>query len=252
MDITYTLVDKHISNTINKFYLCTNLPIKAYRYDGTLIHSIGNNRELDDLYNREGIYELLMEDMIRKEDCESNNIIYCLRGLFTACRICPKSINRGIYIIGPFNTYTPSDNQFRYIPSQSIPHLITLIYNLASDSAYIRQKNDNINSLQSIYVKRALDFIDARYNEEITLNEITRHLQISRSYFCSLLKRETDKTFSQLLNEIRIEKSKQLLLKGRLSILEVALAVGFNNQNYYTMAFKKLNNITPLEFRNKG
>lgn len=252
MESSFTLVDKHISGTIYKFFLCTGLPIKAFRYDGTLIHSEGESREFDDLFNREGIYEGLMEDMLKKEDSRFDNVVFSTRGYFTACRICPISINRGIYIIGPYTTSVEEGNQFRYVPPKSILHLIKLIYNLASDSPYIRHKNDTINAMQSIYVKRALNFIDSRYNEQITLDEMTRQLQISRSYFCSLLKKETNRTFSQLLNETRIEKSKELLVKGSLSVLEVALAVGFNNQNYYTMTFKKLVNMTPLEYRNKG
>ncbi len=54
----------------------------------------------------------------------------------------------------------------------------------------------------------------------------------------------------KFLNEIRIEKSKDLLLRGDLSILDVSLSVGFNNQNYYNTVFKKLINMTPLEYRN--
>ena len=56
-------------------------------------------------------------------------------------------------------------------------------------------------------------------------------------------------TFSNFLNIIRIEKSKQYLSQNNDSILSIALAVGFNNHNYYTMKFKKLTGLTPLEFR---
>lgn len=95
-----------------------------------------------------------------------------------------------------------------------------------------------------------MDYIDARYNESITLEDISDYLKINRCYFCSIIKKETGKTFSQLLNEVRIEKSKELLLQENSSILDVALSVGFNNQNYYNMTFKRLTNMTPLEFRN--
>jgi AraC-like DNA-binding protein len=63
------------------------------------------------------------------------------------------------------------------------------------------------------------------------------------------LKRETGKTFSQFLNELRIEKSKKLLREETLPVLDIALAVGFNNQSYYSLVFKKLMRQTPLEFR---
>lgn len=56
-------------------------------------------------------------------------------------------------------------------------------------------------------------------------------------------------TFTEFLNKIRIEKSKELLLEDKYSILDIALMVGFNNQNYYNIMFKKITNQTPLEFK---
>lgn len=58
-------------------------------------------------------------------------------------------------------------------------------------------------------------------------------------------------TFCNFLNKFRIEMSKKFLCNRDYSILDVYLSVGYNNHNYYTQLFKKLNNITPLEFRNK-
>ncbi|MEW8955258.1 helix-turn-helix domain-containing protein, partial [Clostridium sp.] len=100
-----------------------------------------------------------------------------------------------------------------------------------------------------LYVKKAIAFIDARYSDDITLDDISKYLNINKCYFCTILKKETGKTFSRLMNEIRIEKSKELLSKDDLSILDIALSVGFNNQNYFSSIFKKLTNKTPVEFR---
>ncbi len=62
-------------------------------------------------------------------------------------------------------------------------------------------------------------------------------------------KNEIGMTFTEFLNKIRIEKSKELLLEDKYSILDIALMVGFNNQNYYNIMFKKITNQTPLEFK---
>ena len=97
-----------------------------------------------------------------------------------------------------------------------------------------------------------MDYIDARYMDEITLFDVSNYLKINKSYFCSIFKKETGKTFTQYLNETRIEKSKSLLLIEDCSMLDVALSVGFNNQNYYNIMFKKITSKTPLEFKNNG
>ncbi|MGO1468637.1 MAG: helix-turn-helix domain-containing protein [Tissierella sp.] len=76
------------------------------------------------------------------------------------------------------------------------------------------------------------------------------YLNVNKCYFCSLFKKETGKTFTQFLNELRVKKSMDLLKEGNLSMLDIALDVGFNNQNYYNITFKKITNKTPSEYKN--
>lgn len=97
-----------------------------------------------------------------------------------------------------------------------------------------------------------IKFIEKNYWDNTRLDEISKYLNINKIYFCSIFKKETKKTYSEYLNEIRITKSKDLLLYQNMTILDVSLSVGFNSQNYYTMVFKKLNNKTPLEYRKCG
>ncbi|WP_131006234.1 helix-turn-helix domain-containing protein, partial [Clostridioides difficile] len=63
--------------------------------------------------------------------------------------------------------------------------------------------------------------------------------------FVLCLRKKSGYTFTNFLNKVRVEKSKKYLLKKDLSILDVAVLVGFNSQNYYSMVFKKFNNLTP-------
>jgi len=75
------------------------------------------------------------------------------------------------------------------------------------------------------------------------------NLNINKCYFCSIFKKETGLTFINYLNSYKIEKSKELLKNTNLSLLDIALSVGFNNQSYYSTVFKKITCKTPLEFR---
>ncbi len=110
---------------------------------------------------------------------------------------------------------------------------------------------ENINKgTYSFHVRRSIEYTEKHYDESLNLNIISQHLELNKCYFCDLFKKETGKNYSQFLNEVRIEKSKYLLLNTNLSILEIALTVGYNNQNYYNIAFKKITGITPLKYRN--
>ncbi|WP_131022572.1 helix-turn-helix domain-containing protein [Clostridioides difficile] len=66
----------------------------------------------------------------------------------------------------------------------------------------------------------------------------------------SLFKKKSGYTFTNFLNKVRVEKSKKYILKKDLSILDVAVLIGFNSQNYYSIIVKKFNNFTPIEYKN--
>lgn len=103
----------------------------------------------------------------------------------------------------------------------------------------------------SFHVRKAIDYTMQNYMKSLNLIHISNHLGLNKCYFCNLFKKETGKTYSQFLNEVRIEKSKNLLIQSNLSTLEVALSVGYNNQNYFTIAFKRITGTTPLKYKNK-
>lgn len=77
-------------------------------------------------------------------------------------------------------------------------------------------------------------------------------LNLNKSYFCTLFKQETGKTFTTYLNQVRIEKSKRYLAQNNCSVLEVALSVGFSSQNYFTTTFKRMLNMTPVQYRRQA
>ncbi|EGT3745820.1 helix-turn-helix domain-containing protein, partial [Clostridioides difficile] len=59
-----------------------------------------------------------------------------------------------------------------------------------------------------------------------------------------MFKKKGGYTFTNFLSKVRVEKSKKYILKKNLSILDVAVLIGFNSQNYYSIIFKKFNNFT--------
>ncbi|KEI99021.1 AraC family transcriptional regulator [Clostridium botulinum A2B3 87] len=244
--------NKHICSIAEKFFLCTNIPIKSFSCKGDLIDSRGYNYMFQDLFDDNNIYEKLDKDSMTNNGYYTISINALNKVNFTSFYICPKTVHKGVYIIGPYSSSKGNNKGIPYKPLCCIPHLISLLRNIALDSRYIKEKVLTRKMPNSLHIRKTMDLLDANYSDNISLDDISRHLKINKSYFCSILKKETGKTFSQLVNEIRIEKSKELLTKNDLSILEIALSVGFNNQNYFSSTFKKFNNKTPIEFRNEN
>lgn len=109
----------------------------------------------------------------------------------------------------------------------------------------------NNHKIYNFHVHKAMDYTKKNYNENLNLSIISDFLGLNKCYFCNLFKKETGMTYSNYVNKIRVDRSKRLLHHTSLSILEVALSVGYNNQNYYNMSFKRYMGIMPLNYRNK-
>ncbi|MGD9154370.1 MAG: AraC family transcriptional regulator [Bacillota bacterium] len=245
------LVTEHIREMDENFYLCTYIPIRSVDFNGIPIHSAGYSEIWNELYENQNIFEKAKKKLTALNDTHIVTISYLKHIHFTARQICGKNINRGFHIIGPYTSRREATfGSIVYMPSCCIPYLLELLRIIAADSLYFKQKiKTYYEQPYCLYVKKAIDFMDARYRDPITLEDVSQYLKISKSYLCNLFKKETGKTFSQFLNELRIEKSKKMLLEEDLSVLDIALSVGFNNQNYYNLIFKKLTHRTPLEFK---
>ncbi len=98
-------------------------------------------------------------------------------------------------------------------------------------------------------IRRAVNYINENYKKAITLESIANYVHLNSSYFSTLFKKETGMKFSDYLNKVRIEESKKLLKDIGISILEVSLEVGFEDQSYYSKVFRKVTGMTPKEYR---
>ena len=102
---------------------------------------------------------------------------------------------------------------------------------------------------ENFYVRDAKVFINDNYCQDIGVNDIANRLGISYSYLCKLFKDHTQKNILEYLHEVRIEKAKELLKNQSHAIASIAQDVGYNNSQTFQRMFKKMNGITPGQFR---
>jgi len=105
----------------------------------------------------------------------------------------------------------------------------------------------NVNNYQRL--KGAYDFVEAHYQEPLTVEQIAREVCLSPSRFSHIMKSEMGVTLGNCISKVRIEKAKSLLRETEMSISQVALEVGFPDQSYFTKVFKKIENRTPKAYR---
>ena len=237
----------NIIQVIESFFLITNLPLISYKMDGNELYSTGYNDKLEEIFNRHNIYEKAMKEISNNKDNTTFTIACPENIYYIVTSICPENFHRGIFILGPCASIKSKDIKIPYKPLEIKPYLIDILRKLWKEKK--KECKKCCNNAYSLHIKKAIDYMDSRYEENITLDDVADYINLNKSYFSSLFKKETGKTFTEFLNEIRIEKSKELLLEDKNSILDIALAVGFNNQNYYNIIFKKITKQTPSEFK---
>ena len=100
-------------------------------------------------------------------------------------------------------------------------------------------------------LKYLMDHEKPYLNNELRLNDIAEHLNLSRNHTSQVINEQFNLSFFDFVNRYRIEAAKDLLLKNkdqRRTISEIAYDVGFNNRASFYKAFKKFESVSPSDF----
>ena len=111
----------------------------------------------------------------------------------------------------------------------------------------VTKKEEHENQI----VVKAKDYIQKNFQNDLSLDEVSRQLDLSMYYFSKLFKEETGNNFVEYMTNLRMEKAKELLQKDELSMKEICSAVGYSDPNYFSRIFKKNTGATPTEYREK-
>lgn len=107
---------------------------------------------------------------------------------------------------------------------------------------------DDTGGLPKSQLKQVIDYISEHLNQDLGLAELAELVHMSSYYFARLFKQSTGLSPHQYVIHCRVERAKQLLLKGELTIAEVAYSVGFAHQSHLNHHFKRLVGVTPKVF----
>lgn len=105
--------------------------------------------------------------------------------------------------------------------------------------------------VHSDILHKTINFVRENYAEKITLEAAAAHVGLSRSYFSTIFKEELGCSFTNYVNNLRVEKSKDLLLDPVLSLADIADLVGYSDQSYFTKVFTRTVGASPGQYRKK-
>jgi two-component system response regulator YesN len=134
---------------------------------------------------------------------------------------------------------------------QTLEQVETWLFSHCRDA--IRKVVENGNDYCNQQVRAAEEYLKQNFADEgLSLNELCKHVHMSTSYFSSVFKSRTGKTFVEYLTAVRMDKAKELLKMTSLKTYEIALQSGYQDPNYFSMLFKKYSGDTPTEYRLKS
>jgi AraC-like DNA-binding protein len=94
-----------------------------------------------------------------------------------------------------------------------------------------------------------MSYIDKHYEEELTLETISRQFYLSTYYICRAFKQVTGFTFLEYLNTVRIREAQRFLRETDMKVTMVAEQVGFQSNAHFSRLFKRIAGMPPVKYR---
>jgi transcriptional regulator GlxA family with amidase domain len=100
-------------------------------------------------------------------------------------------------------------------------------------------------------IQKAQDYIEANYEEKITVEDLVNLTTVGRRTFERRFKDATTNTPIEYMQRVRIEAAKKFFEASRKNVTEVMYGVGYTDTKAFRDIFRKITGLTPIEYRNK-
>lgn len=171
------------------------------------------------------------------------------------CNCYPGSMSFAFFRLeDAIRAYTKNEDQqllekfdYCYLEAKSFMQVIKNVYRVLDQ--YVEEEQKKSKEKSGKPIKEAIYFIRKHYAEPISQEDVAKASNVSVTYLSKLFKEELHIGFSEYLTQIRLEESEKLLADTTMSIKEIATAVGYPDEKYYSKLFKKSTGIKPSEYR---
>ena len=143
---------------------------------------------------------------------------------------------------------TRQDNPVHRLYIESLTQLFTVhvLRNYCTEPIKLNQYKDG---LANSTLQLVTDYVNAHLHEEISLQCLAQLAGLSTYYFVRLFKQSVGLAPHQYVIRRRLEKARQLLKTSHLSILQIAIDVGFSSSSHFSHTFKKAFGVSPSQYR---
>jgi AraC-like DNA-binding protein len=106
-----------------------------------------------------------------------------------------------------------------------------------------------VSKKSEMRINKVCLFIQNNFQNKIYLKEVADIIYLTESNFCQFFKKATGKTYSDYLNEIRINEACRLLVQSEKTISQISYECGFETLSYFNRVFLKKKSITPSKYK---
>jgi len=198
--------------------------------DGTVIHCISPNDPEDYVRSKLVVDRNVFLQLCRKDFFKNGTLIKSDRAFFDQVDGLFKEINKNV-----------NNNDMSLMALSDVFKLL----HLCADKSDIR-----IQTKKGV-VSDIMEYISNNINEDMTIDDISRHVHMSKFHICRKFKQETGLTINNYILSTRIYNARQLLAYTDKSISQIGEESGFPDSPTFTKTFKKIVGITPSSFRKK-
>ncbi|CAM4168127.1 response regulator [Paenibacillus alkaliterrae] len=206
-------------------------------------------------------YEEMMNrhDMVEKLRAENNTkiVIDGFVSRWTKGRLTPELVRReacevlSVYAYLNGDSKTLSDFRDHIWRCDTVVQLEAAIRQLIEEMEHPNQLRLNDKGHSGQLITKAIEYIKLHYRDDLTLQEVADTIHVSKSYFSNLFKKQSGQNFIDYLIDLRLHEAKRMLVQHEYKIYEVAEKSGFNDVKYFSKLFKKMTQMTPVEYREK-
>ena len=114
-------------------------------------------------------------------------------------------------------------------------------------------KLPEIAESQSCKDERLLEITNYIYTnyKDVTLDDLSEKFFLSKPYLSKYIKEKSGLTFGDILKQVRMKKARAMLKSSSATVESIAESVGYQNVEHFNRIFKKMYNITPVQYRNR-
>lgn len=246
MDATQALKMKLISGHGSIIIWNKDFEKHKYYYPANIEKYILNQIETGNVSAVEESVNRLIDELMSKTGLSSDNVKQIFNQLVGATVIkylTDANIDMSHVFGSSFNIYNELSKKETL---EDIKQWLSSIYKIMIEYV-VRQKSDTDNNIIKI-----MDFIQENYKKDIGIQDIADYIGISYSHVRKIFKENTGKNISDFINGLRIQESKNLLVNTDICIKDLAASIGYNSDQTFNRIFKKIEGVTPGEFREKA